>query len=257
MAGTPNNPVLPPAAVKRIGRAVDATFDRLKARVLGPKMVPKRIYVQTNHHLSLPGIFEAAAREEQVKPNEALLNQLLNVASTYVDSQRERTKANVIQAVQAFLQDAARTNIQTDLSTVLEGRLQEVWSKTASEVRKIVDTETQHTKNVGLLDGILRVNMSQGIEDAVVYFVVVRDGDLCDECKRLHLLPDGKTPRVWKMSEVGSGYHKKGDKEPKTGGLHPHCRCQIVTLLPSYGFDKAGFVSFIARGHDEWAKQRG
>lgn len=36
-------------------------------------------------------------------------------------------------------------------------------------------------------------------------------------------MPDGITPRLWKLSEVGSGYHRKGDESPKLGGLHPNC----------------------------------
>jgi hypothetical protein len=74
-------------------------------------------------------------------------------------------------------------------------------------------------------------------------------------CRRLHLLDNGKTPRVYKLSEVGHGYHKKGQDDPKLGGLHPHCRCTLVTLMPGFGFDKAGMVKYISRTHDEWAKQ--
>ena len=46
------------------------------------------------------------------------------------------------------------------------------------------------------------------------------------------MLPDGITPRVWKMSEMGSGYHKKGDSSPKIGGLHPRCRCIYDRYAP-------------------------
>lgn len=78
----------------------------------------------------------------------------------------------------------------------------------------------------------------------------------CSECKKLHLLPDEQTPRVWKMSEVGAGYHKKGDPAPKVGGLHPHDRCTIQTLPPGYGFE-GGRITYIGKDHDEFAKQRG
>jgi len=97
-------------------------------------------------------------------------------------------------------------------------------------------------RNVGILEGIVKTNAVAGVEDPTVFFVVVRDGVLCGECKRLHMLEDGVTPRVWKLSEVGHGYHKKGEQFPKVGGLHPHCRCVLSTLLPGYGFNEGGFV---------------
>jgi hypothetical protein len=95
------------------------------------------------------------------------------------------------------------------------------------------------------------------IDDPVVYWVIVRDEHVCGECVRLHMLPDGVTPRCWYLSEVGHGYHKKGQDNPKVGGLHPHCRCSMVTLLPGYGFSASGNVAFISLNHDEVARQRG
>lgn len=247
---------LGPGNIRAIEKAVDHTFDRLKVRLLGPQSVGKRIYVGYTRQYSLPGLFEQAAREEGVAADLMTLNQLLKVAGGYVDATREKTKARVVREVQGFLADAHKGGIDTDLRTVLEGKLSEVWSETAHAVRRIIDTEATHTKNVGVLDGIVRINSAAGIEDPLVYFVVVRDKDLCNECKRLHLLPDEITPRVWKMSEVGSGYHKKGESNPKMGGLHPHCRCSLVTLMPGYGFDGKGMVTYISKNHDEYAKQR-
>ena len=72
----------------------------------------------------------------------------------------------------------------------------------------------------------------------------------------LHLLKDRKTPRLWKLSEVGSDYHKKGDSEPKFAGLHPNCRCKLTYLAKGFGFDAAGEVKYIAPDHDEFKVQR-
>ena len=124
-------------------------------------------------------------------------------------------------------------------------------------MKRIVETEATHTRNVGVLEGISRVNAAAGIEDAHIFFVVVRDSDLCSECKRLHLMEDGKTPRLYRLSEVGAGYHKKGQDDPKIGGLHPNCRCSITTLMPGYGFNSAGLVVYKSRGWDELKHQRG
>lgn len=249
------NDQLGPGAIRQIEKACDLVFDRLKVRLLGPQSVGKRIYVGYTRAYSLPGLFEAASNEEGVAPNLNTLHQVIKVAGGYVDANRERMKARVVREVQGFLTDAHKQEVVTDLKTVLEGKLTEVWAETAHAVRRIIDTEATHTKNIGVLDGIVRINATAGIEDPLVWFVVVRDKDLCNECKRLHLLPDGITPRVWRMSEVGSGYHKKGESNPKMGGLHPHCRCSLVTLMPGYGFTSGGMVTYISKNHDEYKKQ--
>jgi hypothetical protein len=99
------------------------------------------------------------------------------------------------------------------------------------------------------------MNASEAVEDPVVFWIIVRDQYCCDECRDIHM-KDG-VPRVWKMSEVNSGYHKKGDDRPSVEGLHPHCRCQITTLLPGYGFNAAGFVTYKGNGWNEFDYQRG
>lgn len=243
-------------AVAKIRRAVDGVFDRVKARVLGPQSVPKRIYVGREVAHSVPGVYAAASREEGVVPDERVLAQLLEIAGGYLDAQRERTKARVVRAVQSFVHEAHRAAEPVDARAVLGGQLSEVWSDAVNSVRRIVDSETQHAKSVGFLEGISRVNAAAGIEDPVVYFVVVKDGELCKECRRLHLMPDGVTPRLWRLSEVGHVYHKRGDAGPKVSGLHPSCRCAIVTLMPGYGFVR-GAVSYVSPGYDELAAQRG
>jgi hypothetical protein len=250
-------PVLTKGAVKMIEQAVDLVFDKAKVRILGPQTLNKRLYVTYNRHFSLPGLFESAAREEGVIPSLDTLAQILKVAGNYIDSTRERTKAQVIKEVQAFLHEAHQKGVDTDVQTVLTGTLTDVFTQASHSMRKIIEAEANTTKNVGILEGVIKVNAAAGIEDPVVYFVVVRDRALCEECRRLHLLEDQKTPRVWKLSEVGHGYHKKGEPNPKMPGLHPHCRCTLVTLLPGYGFSDAGFVTFIAPKHDEYARQHG
>lgn len=257
MAKSSQTPTLGPGAIRVINRAVDDVFDRAKIRILGPQSISRRLYVGGyNRHLSLPGIFESAAREEGTIPNLEQLAQILKIAGNYIDSTRERTKAMVVKEVQSFLTDAHHKKVDTDLQTVLGGKLSDVWTDTVTKMRQIIEAEANTTKNVGVLDGIMRINAVSGIDDPCVYFVVVRDRFLCDECKRLHLMPDEKTPRLWLMSEITSGYHKKGDPTPAMGGLHPHCRCTLVTLMPSYGFSKDGFVQYIGRDHNEFEAQR-
>lgn len=244
--------------VRAVERAVDDLFDRLKVRSLGPGAVPKRIIVTYNPQLTLRGLFEAAAAEEGYTPDEDVMHSVFKVAGNYLDAAREKAKAQVVNAVNAWIANTATGAASADeVVTVLGGALSEIWKNVGVAVERIIDTEASQARNISLMDGIVKVNALQGIVDPVVYFVVVRDERLCPECKRLHLGDDGKTPRVYLLSEIGQGYHKKGESDPKIGGLHPHCRCTMVTLLPGYGFDRAGMVSYISKDHDEYAKQRG
>lgn len=253
----PKAPTLGAGAVKAIEQAVDRVFDRAKAQVLGPQAIGKRLYVGFDKEFSLPGIFHAATAVEGATPNLQALSQILKVAGGYIDATREKTKARVVREVQSFLNEAATAGVKTDLPTVLGGKLTEVFSDASHSMRRIVDTELHHAKHVGSFDGIVKINAAAGIDDPLVYFVIVRDRHVCDECVRLHMLSDGVTPRVWRLSQVGHGYHKKGESNPKMGGLHPHCRCTLATLMPGYGFTEAGFVTFIDKDHDEYEAQSG
>lgn len=250
-------PGLTPTGIKLINKAVDELFDRLHQRVRGDKdwTGGKKLRIAYKKDHTLQGLFEAASREEGVTPHMDVLKPLLNIAGSYLDAVREKTKAKVVQGVQSFLQEAATKGVATDVETVLGGQLADVWKETTSDIKRLVETESTVVRNTGLMDGILRTNAMLGIDDPTVFFVIVRDGNACGECMRLHVMPDGVTPRVWKMSEVGSGYHKKGQDNPKIGGLHPHCRCQLTTLMPGFGFGADGRVTYIKPGHDEYAKQ--
>lgn len=243
-------------AVARIHQAVDGVFDRVKATVLGPGFVRQRgdknIFVGHRPEFSIPGLYRQAAIEEATRPAEKVAHSLGKVAGSYIDAERERTKAQVTKAVQDWL----RRGSATDLETVLGGELGGLFARAVKSVNKIVDTEATTARNMGTLEGITKVNASAGVEDPVVFFITVRDNLLCKECRRVHLMPDGVTPRVWRMSELSFKYHKVGEDAPSVGGLHPHCRCTLVTLMPGFGFDSSGRIKYVALGHDEFARQR-
>lgn len=246
------------AAIRQIGFAVDGVFDKVAARYLGPDTLrswgDKQISVGYRPGLTLPELYASSARDERSKPAEDVMESLARIAKGYLDATKEKTKARVVANVDRFLRDA---DVDTDLDTVLTGHLNDVFGEAKREVIRILDTENTHARNLGAMEGITKVNASMGIEDPVVYFIVVKDKDLCEECEYLHTLMDKPlTPKVWKLSEVRAGYHHRGDENPKLGGLHPHCRCSMATLMPGYGF-KGGAVSFISLGHDEFKKQRG
>ncbi len=245
-------------ARKKVEKHVDALFERLKARLLGPvgkipALGSKNIVFSFIPEFTLSGLFNAASREEGVStPNADLLASLTSITAQYLDAYKERTKAQVVNAVQTRLHDS-RTNSADDF----DERIREIWEKTAADVKKVVETETTVVRNMGVDDAVRRLSAMGGIEDPTVYFVTVRDGHRCEECTRLHLQPDKTTPRVWKRSQVGAGYHKKGQDNPKVAGLHPHCRCVLSVLMPGFGFNAAGMVQWKNLGWDEYAHQNG
>jgi hypothetical protein len=251
-------PTLGKGAVRLIHRAIDGLFDRVKGRYLGPGAVgPKRIFISYKPELTLQGLYSAAAGEERARPDEGVMGSLVRIAEGYLDASRAKTKARVVAAVQQFLRDAAAKGRGADVETVLGGQLADVWGQVTGDIVKILDTEATHARNIGTLEGITKVSAAAGIEDPVVYFIVVRDTETCAECLRLHTLGDkAMTPRCWYLSEVGNGYHRRGEEVPKIGGLHPHCRCTLATLMPGYGFI-GGALRYVGRGHNELVKQRG
>lgn len=235
-----------------IERAIDRLFDRAKMRLFGPgPKTGKNIIFHYIPDLTLKALFDASSKEEGVKnPNADLLGGLLRISESYLDAQREKTKAQTIHTVQNFIRDAATKNVDVDVEEVLGGQLTALMDTVSSDVRKIVETETTIVRNMGIDDAIQRLTAVQGIDDPSVYFVVVRDGLRCKECTLLHLMEDGITPRVWKRSAISSGYHKKGSGFPAVGGLHPHCRCVMSVLLPGFGFDSGGRVVWKGNGFD-------
>ena len=244
-------------AVRKVNAHVDQIFNAAKARLLGPYGA-KDIRVHYTRELSLPGLFEAGAMEEGVRPDLDVLKSLLDIAGGYIDAVQERTKARIVNEINSVLGQARHGGLsRDDYNDLLKMKLSEVFGDVTQHIHAIVDTEATRVKNISVLDGIIGSNLSSDVSDPVVFFVVVRDGDLCGECKRLHLMPDGITPRLWYLSECGHGYHKKGESDPKIGGLHPHCRCTLVTLMPGFGFSSEGKIMFIKRGHLELPVQRG
>lgn len=249
-------PVLPKPAVNKIGKLIDEMFAKMRERFLGPWASGKTIVISTKAQNTIPGLYIASARAEGAPPDKEVVDHLVDNVNDFLDAYQAKAKVQVAHKVQSFLNDAKAQGIKTDFETVLGGQLAEVFANTKADVKRLIDTEATSARNLGTLEGITKVNASLDIDDPVVFFVVVRDQHLCSECKRLHLMDDETTPRLWKLSEVGHGYHKRGDENPKISGLHPNCRCTMATMMPGYGFDSSGMVDYIKEDHNEFKEQR-
>lgn len=253
---------LPKTGLKAIDRAVEALFNRLKARFLGQRKEPKQIRfgvydqpVKVKDDLTIPGIFDEAARSESVKPNEQLKSALASSIEQYLDAHQELAKAKIKSTVQTFLTESEMSKKKPNVEKILGQQLGDVFTKVNSDVQKVVDNEMNKAKNVSTLDGIIKRGLSLGIEDSTVAFLGPLDQYTCDDCVRLFFMPDRITPRVWKVSELNHGYGKHNATVPSVGGQHPFCRHSLVTMRPGFGF-KGGKIGYIEPGYDVYEDQR-
>lgn len=240
---------LPKEAIHKIEDAVNLLFDRLSGSVFGPDFIhprkDKNIFVNFKPHVSLPGIYTMSAGEELATPNKEVLDSLVHIAHGYIESQRHVTKAQVINAVTSFLSG----NKKADLATVLGGQLAGIYTKLQQNVVKIVASESNTYKNLGLLEGIIKANMLQGIEDPTVAFIGPNDSHVCEECRKV-LYTTFPVPKAFKLSEVKTGYHIRGEMSPSMSGIHPQCRHTLVTLLPGYGLDESGHIKYFSKNYN-------
>ncbi len=242
-----------------ISIAVGTMFDRLAYLLLGniPKLRNKKMeFFGSQPKFSLAHIFiQALSNREPNHFERDVLLSLLVSSFGYIESLKHKTSSNVVESIDALVKESKLKGEYVSSTQVNEVIAKEM-DKARSHMKLIAEAETTKTRNFGSLMDITRKSGNADIEDPTVYFIVVRDGSLCSECKRLHLLEDGVTPRVFKMSQLSMGWHKRGDDRPSACGEHPHCRCSLTQLAPDWGF-KSGYLSFIRLGYDEYKEQRG
>jgi hypothetical protein len=240
-----------------ISFAVEKMFDALAYKFLGniPKLREKSPFFSATPIFSLANLFlQAMNNKEPNSYDKDVLKSVLNTSYGYIEGLKSKTSSNVVQAVDALIREAKANNAHVDAGQVSEIISSEM-KKARSHMKLIAEAESTKTRNLGHTMEIVDRSKHEDIQDPNVFFVIVRDGATCKECLRLHMMPDQVTPRVWKMSELSMGYHKRGEDRPSACGEHPHCRCSLQQLPPGWGF-KNGFVSFIALDYDEYKTQR-
>lgn len=245
-------------AVEAIERMISDRFDTIGMNFLGmiPKVTKTKRIVFSTAKDSLTSLFlQALGSRDPNKEEEDTLKVILRIANGYVDALKSRTQARVVQSINAYVldQNAKREPISLDQTKKI---FREEMDKAGKHFKLIANSESNKATNMGTALQISKVGESNGEEDPTVFFVVTIDDVTGSEEFKLHLLPDRKTPRVWKLSEIGSEYHKKGDSNPKFAGLHPNCRCKITYLAKGFGFDASGKVTYISSDHDEFENQR-
>lgn len=236
-------------ALEELQDVIDAAFEKLRDAMM-PAPGAKRLMF--GWWTSIPGLYESACRGAGGTPRAETVANLLDIASSYLDALQSKLEAELMNVVVA-----ADTSSRHDLSEPDGDRVGDLLDKATSDIQRIADAESQRARQLGAVDGISEVAAGLGDDDPTIFFVVVRDNALCSECRRLHLLPDGRTPRVWKLSQLSADYHRKGVDIPSVQGLHPHCRCSQTYLARGFGFNVAGYVRWIGQDHDEYEAQRG
>lgn len=125
--------------------------------------------------------------------------------------------------------------------------IQQLREKTGDMYRdwhRVAHTEMWNAKLQGEAEAIINNEspLSKDGADTLVYKKPAWNA--CPMCKKLYLMPDGVTPRVFKMSELlknGTNYGKKqADWQPTVGVLHPSCMCPINVMPKNTEFDQQG-----------------
>lgn len=237
------------SVLDELTETIGKAFEEVRQAMV-PAMGSKRLIF--SWYTSLPGLYESACRAAGGIPRAETADGLSEIATSYVDALQSRVEAELKNIVMA--QDAA---VRHDVKEPDADRVQELLDKASGDLQRIVDQQAQRARQMGSTDGIAQIASKLGDDDPTIFFVVVRDGALCEECKRLHLLPDERTPRVWKIGELTGDYHVRGNDHPSLQGLHPHCRCTLTYLAKGFGFNAGGRVTWISADHDEFKAQRG
>ena len=238
-----------------IDAAVDSVFDNLLARLLGGSFRNKNLFIRIVHDQTIPGLFENAVNEEGGQVDTDMLGNIIEVAQDYLQKYRSEAKAATKRKIQAVLHDVHTGRVKPeDFRNHVEGELVDLFGKVKAGVHAVVASETQLASTMGTKTAIDQISGALGIEP-IFCFVPVRDKAICEECVRIHLLPDGITPRVFKESEISHDYHVRGSDTPSFHELHPHGRCSLSSILPGFGFDASGRVAWIHPDHREWDYQ--
>lgn len=246
------------AGKEQIAQKVEELFDRIAVQLVGnlPRFQNKKTLIfSSERNVGLAHLFVQGLQNQQPNAIEQdALKGLLNSAADYIESLKNKTKANVTERLDGLVREAKasqRTPTAEEIQAIMDDEL----NKAKSNLKAIAEAESTKIRNMGTLMDITRVSTSLDDNDPTVFFVVVKDAATCKECLRLHLMPDEVTPRLWKFSELKQGYHKRSENVPSAFGLHPHCRCTLTYLAKGFGFEN-GRVKYHSENHDAFEAQR-
>lgn len=244
--------------IDKIEKKIASQFDEFAIKFLGivPKFTRSKKILFSSSRNSLTSLFLQALGNRKPDPKEEdTLKILLRISNSYIDALKSKTQATIGQKILAYAQKQSIENKKVSFKKINSIVRQEM-DKTGTNLSLIVNAETNKCINFGTALQIEKIAETKKIKRPVVFFIPVIDERNDPETFRLHLLPDRKTPRLWYLDELGTDYHKKGDKHPKIQGTNPNCRCKLSFLHPGMGFNENGKVTWKGLNWDELKYQR-
>ncbi len=198
---------------KTIENKIAFLFANLNAKFLGPRVSDRALWINYDRSLSLPGMYEAALKDENGFPSYEVLDSLIGTAKNYLEALRLKTTNRIIQIVENHLNQAEEA---TPLS--IETAIKQVWPSISANLSAIIDHETQTAKNVALIEGIVRSNQNIGIDNPIVGFLVVHDKDLCLAAEELVVMSNWEEKPVGDL-RIGDRLRPPTNNTATTGSL--------------------------------------
>ena len=158
-------------------------------------------------------------------------------------------KAN--KTAEKILEDKQRRELFTELARrkALSKIAKDMGDTTRILANNASRTITTETNNAYQNARALEIIKKSGQPDPKVFKQPRQDA--CDECKKAYLKGDGKTPRVFRLSDLvanGTNIGKsKADRQPVLDSHHPWCACEVFWLPPGYDFDSNGDMKYVGR----------
>lgn len=202
---------------------------------------------------------------------EYTIKHLQNTAGQFIDKfvEKQASELSSILSSQILdhtrqLRDAAKEEIAEGVirnksSKEIARRLRDKTQDYSKDWDRVVTTELARAQNLGSFDAITENNKDRPQSEIYVYKSGPHDAKTCKACIEFWFLPDGVTPRVYKLSELvanGTNMGKKsGDWKPTVDNTHPNERHYLLELPLGYGF-KGGALVYISKDHDEHKFQK-
>jgi hypothetical protein len=244
-----------------ISKAVEDLFDSLALRILGdmPKLRHKKyLAMSAKPNLNLAHLFVQSMNNRSPNSIERdVLKGMLESSQGYIDTLKGKTKSSVIDRINSLIMEAQAKKETAD-GRLIHKIINDELSKAKSHLKMIVESEGTKFRNLGTMMNLTRMAASVGDNDPNLFITEPRDKFTCKDCLKNHFLPDGITPRIFKLSEIKQGYLSKADRDAgqvSIHGQHPNCRASVTYLSRGFGF-KNGSLAYIAQDYDEYQKQR-
>lgn len=257
---------------------ISRLFESLRLQLLGPQHIKGKAIVFSVRDFDpkttlasnyLNSYSYNSIDEKGIDPK--AIDKIQDVAASYIDSLEKKSLADMTRIIGSqsdnLVLQAKRDNvsikevIQTKTGKLalqtIKAELENQKDKIANSVDRLVTHELHNAQNFGALDGILGASKAMGINDPVVFKVLVDDERLCPVCRKLWLSADGITPKLYKLSELQATSPGPKALVAAVAPQHINCRCVLTTLVPGFAFNETGRIVYIGEGHDEYKKQRG